>query len=278
MITLQQGPLTVFQSALFLTNSIVVEGTGFVLVADPTWLPHEVEAIAEFVRSVRRGRALYLLFTHSDFDHILGWGAFPDAVTIASRAFAENPDKARCVDKVRAWDSEYYVRRPYPIRYPHIDIVAAHDGQALTLGDARLTFYSAPGHNPDGLFTVIEPHGVFITGDYLSDIEFPYIYQSSTAYEETLGKLGGILGRHSIETVVPGHGQAATERQQMQERRDWALAYIHALRTHIAAGDQAAMDAMLTGCLFPQGMEPFHQANQALLRAELAAQAMLPPA
>lgn len=270
MILFQQDQLTVFQSALFQTNSAVIEGDGFVLVVDPTWLPQEVEEIARHARSIRASRALYLLFTHSDFDHILGYGAFPEATTIASQPFADNPNKERSVQAVRAWDGEYYVQRPYDIRYPETDIAAIRDGQELVLGGTRLTFYGAPGHNPDGLFTVIEPHGILLAGDYLSDIEFPYIYQSSTAYEETLGKLDVILDRHAIRVLVPGHGQVATDQGQMRERQRRSFGYIGEMRAHLAAGDQAAIDAMLMDCAFPLGMKSFHVGNQRLMREEQA--------
>ena len=268
MIAFQQNQITVFQSALFQTTSAVVEGAGFVLVVDPTWLPQEVEEIAAHVRSVRAGRDLYLLFTHSDFDHILGCGAFPGAITIASRAFQDSPNKERSVQAVRAWDSEYYIRRPYAVSYPAVDIVAAGDGQELVLGETRLTFYAAPGHNPDGLWTVIEPHGILLAGDYLSDIEFPYIYQSSTAYEQTLSKLDGILERHSVGVLVPGHGQVTTDREEMRARQQQSFDYITALRAHITSGDQTAIDAMPASYLFPLGMTSFHAENQTLMRQE----------
>lgn len=143
MIAFQQNQITVFQSALFQTTSAVIEGDRFVLIVDPTWLPQEVEDIAAHVRQIRAGRDLFLLFTHSDFDHILGGGAFPEAVTIASRAFRDNPNKERSVQAVRAWDSEYYIERPYTVRYPEISIAAATDGQELTLGETRLTLRCA---------------------------------------------------------------------------------------------------------------------------------------
>ena len=205
------------------------------------WLPQEVEDIAAHVREIRASRDLYLLFTHSDLDHVLGGGAFPDAITIASQTFVDNPNKERSVQAVRAWDSEYYVQRPYTASYPEINLVAASEGQELILGETRLTFYAAPGHNPDGLFTVVEPHGILIAGDYLSDIEFPYIYQSSTAYEETLGKLDGILERHAVRVLVPGHGQIATDHGQMQDRQRRSFECIAALRGFLSRGDQAAI-------------------------------------
>lgn len=270
MIIFQQNQITVYQSALFQTTSAVIEGSSFVLVVDPTWLPQEVEDIAAHVRKIRAGRDLYLLFTHSDFDHILGHGAFPDAVTIASLVFQENPNKERSVQAIRAWDSEYYIERPYEVSYPNISIAASSEGQELVLGDTRLTFYAAPGHNPDGLWTVIEPQGILIAGDYLSDIEFPYIYQSSRVYEQTLRKLDGLFERHSITVLVPGHGQVTTDPAEMRNRQTRSFEYITALRGFLAAGDQAAADAMLADYPFPQGMASFHAGNQKLMRQERA--------
>lgn len=270
MIAYQQHQITVFQSALFQTTSAVVEGEHFVLVVDPTWLPQEVEDIAAYVCKIRDARALYLLFTHSDFDHILGSGAFPDAVTIASRAFRDSPSKDRSVQAIRAWDSEYYIQRPYAVRYPQIAIAAASDGQELVLGGTRLTFYAAPGHNPDGLWTVIEPHGILLAGDYLSDIEFPYIYQSSLAYETTLGKLDGIWENHAIRLLVPGHGKVTTDHAEMRKRQRQSREYIAALRGFLVGGDQAAIDTMLANSAFPLGMTSFHEGNQKLMRQELS--------
>lgn len=272
MIIFQNNSLTVFQSALFQTNSAVVEGVDFILVVDPTWLPLEVEEIAAFVRTVRNDRPLYLLFTHSDFDHILGYGAFPDAITIASREFVNSPNPERSMNAVLAWDSEYYIQRPYAVVYPKISVAADHDGQTLALGASSLTFYQAPGHNPDGLLTVAEPQGILIAGDYFSNIEFPYIYQSSTAYEATLRKLDHILDQHSVSVLVPGHGQVATDQAEMRQRQRQSFDYIHTLRRHLVANDQLATDEMLEKYAFPLGMKSFHDGNQTLMRAELTQQ------
>jgi len=107
-----------------------------------------------------------------------------------------------------------------------------------------------------------------IAGDYLSDIEFPYIYQSSTAYEETLRKLDGILERHTLRVLVPGHGEVTTDLGEMRERQRRSFEYIHTLRGYIAQDNQAAIDAMLEDTRFPLGMKSFHAGNQTLMRQE----------
>ena len=68
--------VTIFQSALYQTNSTVVRTDDLVLVVDPALLPDEVAAIREYVESIREDRSVFLVFTHSDFDHIIGYKAF----------------------------------------------------------------------------------------------------------------------------------------------------------------------------------------------------------
>jgi glyoxylase-like metal-dependent hydrolase (beta-lactamase superfamily II) len=262
--------VTRFQSALYKTNSLVVQTEDLVLIVDPCWLPSEVDAIRSYVDDVADGRPLYLLFTHSDYDHILGYGAFPEAKVIASAAFAGKSaeEKEAAVGAMRAWDDDYYIERDYELTYPAADVVAGPDGDAFEVGGTRLTFYTAYGHNPDGLFTIVEPLGLWIAGDYLSDLEFPYIYYSSAEYEATLSKLDGILERHAIRLLLPGHGEPTASVEEMRRRQRSDLAYIHSMRSCLAAGDEAGIDALIAGCRFPRNMGKFHRNNRTLFEAE----------
>ncbi|MCB0617239.1 MAG: hypothetical protein KDC41_00600, partial [Saprospiraceae bacterium] len=83
--------------------------SGLLLLADPTWLPSEVAAIRTEVDRLGRERPLHLLFTHSDYDHILGYGAFPEARTIASEAFVRNPEAENTLEQIRKFDDDYYL-------------------------------------------------------------------------------------------------------------------------------------------------------------------------
>ncbi|MNC44854.1 hypothetical protein D3C75_937780 [compost metagenome] len=128
----------------------------------------------------------------------------------------------------------------------------------------------APGHTHDGLFAVVESPGLFIAGDYLSDVEFPYIYDSSAAYEATLGKAGQIIAQHPVPLLIPGHGEAAESLLEIERRRDAGLDYIRSLRAAVAAGDQAAVEQLIAGCAFPRNMRKFHRSNQELMEQELS--------
>ncbi|WP_342420332.1 MBL fold metallo-hydrolase [Paenibacillus sp. FSL E2-0178] len=275
MFKWKRGPVTLFQSDLYLTNSLVVETADCVLVADPCWLPREVEEIRQYTEDILGGRRLLLLFTHSDFDHIIGYGAFRDAEVIASRALADKSagEREDILEQIRAFDDSYYLRRDYEITYPQVDHVMEQEGQTLVFGDLKLTGYAAPGHTDDGLFTIVESAGLFIAGDYLSDVEFPYIYDSSPAYEATLGKLEQILARHPFTLLVPGHGEAADSRPELERRKEESLKYIHNMRMAVASGIQETVDALIEGCAFPRNMSNFHRSNQELITKELAGEA-----
>lgn len=268
MILFRNDTMTVFQSQLFKTTSTVIRTNDCIIVVDPTWLPQEVEDIRLYVNKIKDDRPVYLLFTHSDWDHIIGYGAFPEAKVIASEGFVMCERKPAILDQIHEFDGDYYLDRNYPIIFPKVDIVIKEDGEVLQIGKTTLTFYIANGHTNDGLFTVVEPLGVWLAGDYLSDIEFPFIYTSSTFYEETMEKAETILSNHTIRFLVPGHGQVAENKEEILLRKENSLNYITELRRHI----QENVDSMpmIKGVAYPRGMRGFHEDNIKLITKELS--------
>jgi glyoxylase-like metal-dependent hydrolase (beta-lactamase superfamily II) len=269
MISFQNSRITVFQSALYHTTSSVITLDDCTIVVDPTWLPHEVREIREYVDQLGKGWPVYLLFTHSDWDHILGYGAFPEAKVIASEGFQQHPERADIVEQIRAFDDRYYLKRDYEITYPEADIVIDQDGQQLQLGQTTVTFYLAPGHTADGIITVIEPEGILLAGDYVSDIEFPYVYWNSMDYEKTMQKLEQVLSDHDIQVLVPGHGNVTTDPLEMQTRIEQSVRYLRKVRQYVTEGNQEELDAMLNHVPFPRGMKSYHEHNQQLIRKEI---------
>ena len=221
-----RNDIRVFTSAIYQTNSIVIKAPNAVFVIDPCWLPGEVESIRKHVDEIRGSRKVYLIFTHSDYDHIIGYGAFPDAKVIASKSFARKQDKQKDVDAAIAWDAEHYISRDYPIVYPEVSREIDMDGKALHYSGTVMTFYLAPGHTAEGMFIIWEPAGLFIAGDYLSDIEFPFIEDSITKYRRTMNKVDRILRAHQIKWMVPGHGSVAGAKDEIIVRRDNAIEYL----------------------------------------------------
>lgn len=242
MIQFQKQGVTVFQSALFQTTSTVIEGDEFILVADPNWLPGEIEEIQQHVEQIRNEKELYLLFTHGDFDHIIGYRAFPGAKVIGSKGLNDHPDKQHKLDLIEQFDNEYYITRDYPVDFPNIDIIIEEDGQQLVIGGTTITLYLAPGHTHDGLFTVIEPMGIWIAGDYFSNFELPFLYDSAKAYLTTLNKADAILQSHSVKVLVPGHGQAAESKDEIKKRIEMAEDYLNRLILAVEKEDNQALE------------------------------------
>lgn len=103
MIQYKTEQMTVFESALFQTTSAVIETKDCVIVVDPTWLPHEINEIKQHVQGILNHRNLYVFFTHGDFDHIIGYGAFLElnATFIGSKFLEQHPDKEEKVQMIK---------------------------------------------------------------------------------------------------------------------------------------------------------------------------------
>lgn len=271
-IIYQDKNVRVFQSALFQTNTTVLETPDMILVVDPNWLPIEIAQIRQYTEGVLKatGKPVWLLFTHSDYDHIIGYHAFSDIVAgvIASRAFVENLEQVAILEQIKQFDDEYYISRDYPIAYPSVSYIIKNDGQVLKIGETELTFFNAPGHNPDGIFTLV--NHVFIAGDYLCDVEFPYIYHSSWAYQDSLRKIESLLEQFDIQLFINGHGNPTTDKSEILRRRDEAFEYIWNVRGSIQNHqyfdfDKYVLDKKLQ---FPRIMRRFHEGNLNIIRRE----------
>ena len=269
MIQYKAPGVTVFESALYRTTATVIDTGGVILIVDPNFLPQEIRRIRCFIDEIRKDRELYLLFTHSDYDHILGWQAFPEAKVIASSAFANNSGKENILEQIRQFDEEYYIRRNYPIDYPVVDIEVAADGQVAELGEARLQLFLAPGHTADGIFIVVENTGAWIAGDYLSNIEFPFIYDSSYAYEQTLRNASGLIDSHEPALLIPGHGDVTLVKAEMRQRCEESLEYLYNLRQAVQSGEGFPEEKLWQRYGNKRGLMAPHQENLALVRREL---------
>lgn len=262
--------ITIFQSALFQTNSTVVQTDDTILVVDPGWLPEEVLAIRQYVESIRKDRSLCLIFTHSDYDHIMGYRAFSADKVFISKAMSENPAKEKILEQALEFDEKYYIERPYPIEYPEGDFLVYRDGVQYRQGQTKMTFYLTPGHTEDSMMVVIWQLGLCIAGDYLCNVEFPFIYHSSVEYEKTLEKLPRIHDRNWFTRLIPGHGDPALSINDWLRRRTESLAYIYALRESIASGVQFDDSSLWARYKFPRLQQKFHDDNMALMRNEYA--------
>jgi glyoxylase-like metal-dependent hydrolase (beta-lactamase superfamily II) len=268
-IQYQNSTTTIFESALYQTTSTVINLEKFILVVDPNWLPIEIKTIQLHVEKIRNSKPIYLLFTHSDYDHIIGYRAFPDAKVIASEAFQNNPEKEKITTQINNFDDENYILRNYPIEYPTVEIIVSGDFQKIEIEETEFIFCQAIGHNSDGIFTMIPSLGIFIAGDYLCEVEFPFIYVSGFLYLETLKKAMEIIEQFEPKILIAGHGLFSKNKKEMLDRVIEGEKYIHDLIFSIKNKMPFELASLLKKYHFPKNMIFAHEKNLEILKKEL---------
>jgi glyoxylase-like metal-dependent hydrolase (beta-lactamase superfamily II) len=267
-IQYQSTHLIVFESALFRTTSTLVIGSDYILLVDPNWLPIELDFIEKTIEPLAKNKEKYLLFTHSDYDHIIGYGQFKQYQTIASENFVQHPSKEMVLQEIKEFDDAYYIQRTYPITYPKIDHVITKARQQLRLGSEWYTFFQARGHNRDGLMAYCQQQKLLVVGDYLCNVEFPYIYDSVNRYLDTLATLEMLLEEEDIALLVAGHGDATSDKSDMQGRITTARQYIDQLIASVTSDKIFKEKEWLERYNFPIIMKQFHLKNIALAAKE----------
>lgn len=216
-----------FESALWETSSLLLyEGSEAVLV-DPAVSADEV------ARIVARARELgvvvsHVLATHADWDHVCGIAAFPDATATMSEATAAR-SIARAAERTTAGLAA--ANGVEIAGEPRVDRTFAA-GAALRAGPFMLETLALPGHTPDGTAFRCRELDLLAVGDYLSQIEFPFV-TSTSAYRGTLALLLDVLRRDPPARVVPGHGPELTAAEALAIA-EADLAYLWELHDAVA--------------------------------------------
>lgn len=216
----------VFRSDLWMINSGLILNDLGSIVIDPAYFPEELQDIVRFVKG-KSCKVGYVIFTHSDFDHIVGYQIFKGARTMAAEAM-QDCDKKQQVWLLSETDRENNVRRE-EFFFPPLDMQIKHDWQ-MPIKHGNLHFFDAPGHTADSIFTVYEEKGILFSGDTLSDIEFPFIYYNSGIYRETLDLARSLTDRFDLQWLVPGHGNVALDRTEILQRIENDIDYLDRLR------------------------------------------------
>ena len=86
----------------------------------------------------------------------------------------------------------------------------------LGLGEEELELHPTAGHVEDGMAILAPWLGVLCVGDYVSDVEIPWMHESGDleAYRGTLARLAGLVERADV--VVPGHGSPHTRERALE--------------------------------------------------------------
>jgi glyoxylase-like metal-dependent hydrolase (beta-lactamase superfamily II) len=192
--------VSVSQTALWETNSVLALGTHDAMLVDAGFEPAEIAALAARASSV--GGTVHLLVTHADFDHTCGIGLLPDAVVVAGDATAGHIRSGGAGEQLAAAGAEWGLDWPSELRIDRVLAPGDHD-----VGSFAVSAFPAHGHTDDGLAFLLSEQGVLVTGDYLSPMTYPYVGASVAAAAATCRRLLEAVERHEPRWVVPGHGR-----------------------------------------------------------------------
>jgi glyoxylase-like metal-dependent hydrolase (beta-lactamase superfamily II) len=204
----------VVTSRIWQTNATALRAGGEVMLIDSPYFPDELEALPSLLQQA--GFTPDALFaTHADYDHVLGRVAYPELTMGVGDPTMEriraNPGEVQ--RDLRDEDARNYVARPAPLALGNLQSLPVPG--YLELGDQEIELHPADGHTPDGTALLARFAGLLVVGDYLSDVEIPWISPggSLSDYRATLARLAPLV--EAAQMVVPGHGSP--------HRRDIAL-------------------------------------------------------
>jgi glyoxylase-like metal-dependent hydrolase (beta-lactamase superfamily II) len=217
----------VVTSGFWQTNAVALRAGDEAVLIDSPYLPDELDALP----SLLAGAGFEpdgLLATHADFDHLLGRLAFPAMTLGLGESSVErlHREPGAAQRGLRHYDAQFYVTRAAPLALGQVQALPVPG--SVELGERELDLHPAEGHTPDGMAIFDRELGVLVVGDYLSDVEIPWIQEGGSVadYRATLARLAPLV--EQAATVVPGHG-AVHERETALRLLDEDVDYLDAL-------------------------------------------------
>jgi hydroxyacylglutathione hydrolase len=223
-------------SALWETSStLLVEGAEAVAI-DPGVTQPEIEAVRARASS-EGAQVVAVVATHGDFDHVAGIASFPDAEAVMGPRAADRIASGAARRDVAEQGAALGLSWPGSPRCDRILRV----GRSERVGPFSIETMELEGHTDDGIGLRLRRPDALIVGDYLSPIEYPFVYHSTAAYRSTLAGLADLLRRDPPALVIPGHG-VPLDAARALEIAESDLDYLHALRLAVAGSIKAGRD------------------------------------
>jgi glyoxylase-like metal-dependent hydrolase (beta-lactamase superfamily II) len=182
----------------------------------------DIRAVAESLTD----RPIFVLNTHSHWDHIGGNWRFDEIMIHEAEADALNEEFPR--SRLNEFFQPEYLFGPLPLGIgPElIRIPASHattlldDGDIVDLGGRNLEIFHAPGHSAGGIVLLDSSSGAFFSTDvaYAGPL---YCYSGGTDFDDylaTFERIATLLPR--IQTVYPSHNESPMAASLLVDMRD----------------------------------------------------------
>lgn len=189
---------------LFQATCPLVAGERYIFLLDTYLGPLSMTPVLSFLQQHRKDRELFVVNSHSHFDHIWGNSAFSGAPIISH---------LRCRQKMLAdAASEYerllyempeWVKEEVEIVYPDTTFT-----ERLFFHDplVEIELFHLPGHSSDSVAIFLEPSKVLLAADSVED-PFPLLSESGREanIDLYLKNLGRLKRRKPVQ-IICGHG------------------------------------------------------------------------
>ncbi len=268
-IQFESNNIVVFESALFRTTTTLIIDEDHLILVDPNWFPIELQFIEDYISRFGAGLDKYLFFTHSDYDHIISYNFFEGYTTIASRHFVNQKAKQSILDKIATIDDDNYTLRDYTVEFPVIDLIIEEDQRKLQINQREYQVGYLLGHNDDSIYLLDHKNKFLVVGDYLSNIEFPYLYHSFAEYVDSLEALSSLIDSDKVAMLIPGHGDYTQDVVEMKKRVADSRDYLNQIEQHVKGISTFDFAAYVKRFSFPKVMQKFHDANLGLVEREI---------
>lgn len=217
--------IAVFQSEIFVMNSVLIHCGGKGIFIDPGILPEEIKKIDDYL-SGNKIEIQDVILTHSHWDHIIAADHFFPAEIIAHQNFEYETSgiKWEHLKKQISDFSKLHEINELEFNIPKPDQLVNREYN-LKLNNISLNLTFTPGHASDHISIIIPEQEVLIAGDLLSDREIPYVNYSLKEYIGTLEKLSSF----DFEMIIPGHGNSTQNKEEVFERLNRDREYLNKL-------------------------------------------------
>lgn len=172
----------------------LIKGENRVYLCDTHLGPKSMEVVKEYLRENNLGeKQLVVFLTHSDWDHIWGACAFPDALIIGHDLCRKGILDRGKVELQRYADhqSGEIVLIPPQLTF----------SEQLRFLDDEVEFYYAPGHTADSAVCYDRKDAVLFVGDLVEDPKPMIGYHDLETYIDTLESLAA----HPAKTIISSH-------------------------------------------------------------------------
>ena len=194
--------LYIFHYPLYNFNCSLLKTDDFIFVIDTYLGPNGIQDLKDFVEKNRDNKKIYIINTHSHYDHIWGNCLFKNCQIISHRL---------CREKVLS-DGEKILNE-FKEKEPKLILGDIEIKAPNIIFEDELTFFSNnisiklkhfSGHTKDSIVIIIEPYHICIAGDLVEE-PFPIVSEDDSDLKEFISSLETI-DKMNFDFIIPSHG------------------------------------------------------------------------